>query len=148
MRRSIEITLAGLVLMLGSCSTQQTPAPAGPGPAPAANTAPAPEPAASPDAPADVSIGDLVVDKQRVIRIKGVISAIVGMRLVPPKVIFKVTDDTGTVLVLINEKAQLSEGTRMELVGHYKSIPSPTYGGPDEAPPQNIFVVDRYLDLP
>ena len=70
------------------------------------------------------------------------------MRLVPPKLIFKVTDASGTVLAVINEKAQLKEGTRLELVGTYHEIPSPMYSGPGEAPKETVFEVERYIDLP
>ena len=102
----------------------------------------------SKDAPLDRSIGELSGGEVRQVRIKGVLSAIVGMRLVPPKLIFKVTDRTGTVLAVIKEKAQLKEGTKLELVGRYHEIPSPMYSGPGEAPKETVFEVDRYIDLP
>jgi hypothetical protein len=83
-----------------------------------------------------------------VVRVTGVITRILGMRLVPPKIIFNVTDNSGTVKVVINEKAQLTEGTKMELVGRYKTIPSPNHSGPGDAPTEEVFVVERFLDLP
>jgi hypothetical protein len=140
-----------MALFLG-CSAQKpppaTPEKAGTAPAqpaaPAGDDAPA-GPAA--DAPADVEIGSLMSDPEKVVRIKGVISKVVGMRLVPPQRILEVTDNTGTVKVVIYDEAQFTEGTKMELVGKYKPIPSPTHDGPDEAPKEPIFVVERFLDL-
>jgi hypothetical protein len=155
MRRLLQQTalLALVPQLLGCPSGAQQ---AGPSAAPVSQPpaapppvagAPAPQPAAA-NAPVDVAIADLTPDPDRVIRIKGVISSVVGMRLVPPKVILKVTDNSGTATVLINEQVQLSEGTKMELVGSYKTIPSPMYSGPGEAPTEEVFVVERYLDLP
>lgn len=97
--------------------------------------------------PTDVPIGEISLDPEQTIRIKGMISAVLGMRMVPPKVIFKLTDNTGTVTAIIMEQTTLSEGARMELVGVYKQIPSPMYAGPGEAPLEDVFVVERYLDL-
>jgi len=149
MNRWLVLILLALALPGCASPTQQgNTAPAGPAPTATPTPAPAPTPSVESTAPPDIPVGQLVPDADRVICVKGTISSIVGIRLVPPKVILKVTDDTGTVLVLINEKAQLSEGMRVELVGNYKPIPSPTYDGPGEAPLQNVFVVDRYLDLP
>jgi hypothetical protein len=151
--KTIPRCLCGLVAVLAACSSgAPKPATTGPGQPEPGSTgtagAPAAAPAAAMGGPAELAIGDLVVDKERTVRIKGMISAIVGMRLVPPKVIFKVTDNTGTVTAVINEQAQLSEGTKVELVGTYDSVPSPTYDGPGEAPREDIFVVERHLDLP
>ena len=157
MNRSTACAAALLSLGLFACSSAQQQRPSTSAEARSAGqpggrasgeeaTPSAPERAA--DAPDDVAISDLVPDPGRVVRIKGVLSAVVGMRLVPPQRIFQVTDRTGAVKVVIYEEVQLKEGTRLELVGRYKAIPSPMHTGPDEAPPENIFVVERYLDLP
>jgi len=152
MSRSLFGVLS-LVALAGCSSGAQQAGPASP-PAtpspPASPTAVTPTPAPSPatDAPADVAVGSLAPNPDRVVRIKGVVSSVVGMRMVPPKVILKVSDNSGTVTVVINEQAQISEGTKMELVGTYKAIPSPMYNGPGEAPTEDVFVVERYLDLP
>lgn len=149
--KTIPKTLCGLLVVLAACSSGASkPATTGPGqPEPGApGSAAAPAPAAAMGGPADVAIGDLVVDKERTVRIKGTVTAVVGMRLVPPKVIFKVSDGSGTVTAVINEQVQLTEGNKFELVGTYDSVPSPTYDGPGEAPRENIFVVERHLDLP
>lgn len=147
-------TLTGLVLGLAlstGCGAPQKPATAGPPTGAPPEVAPPAQASPDPSAetgPADVAIADLAPDPEREVRIKGVISSVVGMRLVPPKVILKLTDDSGTVTAVINEKAQLAEGTKMELVGKYMSVPSPMHNGPGEAPPEDVFVVERYLDLP
>jgi hypothetical protein len=148
MRRTIT---AAIVLTLFGCSSTQKPQPAA---GPTAGGGPAPEPAAQPaadapaaDAPTDVEIANLVSDPEKVVRIKGVISKVVGMRLVPPQRILELTDNSGTVKVVIYDEAQFTEGTKMELVGQYKPIPSPTHDGPGEAPKEPIFVVERFLDM-
>lgn len=98
--------------------------------------------------PERVSIGDLQIDAQRTVRISGVVSRIIGMRLVPPQRILEVRDRTGGVTVLIKSKKTFGEGTQMDLIGVYKKIPSPTHTGPGEAAEEPIFVVERFLDLP
>jgi hypothetical protein len=142
------MVLAAAAAML-SCGPAAPPARTGPAspPPPLAREMAKPT-GPSKDAPLERSIGELTSGEVRQVRIKGVLSAIVGMRLVPPKLIFKVTDRTGTVLAVINEKAKLKEGTKLELVGSYHEIPSPMYSGPGEAPKETVFEVDRYIDLP
>lgn len=141
-----------LLALVGCSSGAQQAAPASPPAAPPSSPASPPPAAVDPgpaaDAPVDVPIGNLSPDPDRVVRIKGVVSSVVGMRMVPPKVILKVSDNSGTVTVVINEQTQISEGTKMELVGAYKAVPSPMYNGPGEAPTEDVFVVERYLDLP
>ena len=104
-------------------------------------------PAAS-DAPRDVQISALAPDAAAIVRIRGVVAQVVGMRLVPPRLIFAVRDNSGTVTALISEKTELSEGARIELVGTYKPIPSPMHTGPGDAPEEPIFVVERYFRMP
>jgi len=149
MRRRAYLVLAATLVV--GCSAPQKSAPVGLQPASGSASAP-PLAQASPGSaetgPADVAIADLTPDPDRDVRIKGVISSIVGMRLVPPKLILKLTDNTGTVIAVINEKVQLSEGTKMELVGRYRTAPSPMHNGPGDAPTEQVFVVERYLDLP
>jgi hypothetical protein len=87
------------------------------------------------------------VDPARTVRIRGVITSIVGIRMVPATIVFKISDSTETVTVVINERVNLREGTKIELVGRYKEVPSPTHAGPGEPPRVAVFVVDRYLDL-
>ncbi len=111
-------------------------------------TPPQPPPVASPDRPVDLRIRELVVDPGKTVRIRGIVSSIVGIRLVPPKVIFKITDSVETITVLINEQITLKEGMRIELIGKYKEIPSPAHSGAGEPPREAVFVVERYLDLP
>lgn len=139
-----SVGLAALILV--SCGDKRQQVKTGPqGPA---HSEPAKPQPVEPTKPDDVAIGDLTPDPARTVRVKGVLSSIVGMRLVPPKLIFKITDNSGTVLAVINERLQLSEGTNLELVGQYRSIPSPMHTGPGEAPEEAVFVVERYLDLP
>ncbi len=98
--------------------------------------------------PVELRVSDLTIDPDRTVRITARVDSILGMRLVPPKVIFKISDSQETITVLINEKVTLKEGMKIELVGHYKTIPSPMYTGPGEAPKEAVFVVDRFLDIP
>lgn len=133
--------------LVSACSSPAPPPARTPSSAsPVAAPAPGPEP--KPAGPADVAIGELVLDAERTVRIKGVVSEVLGMRLVPPKVVFKVADQTGAVTVVINEQVQITEGTKMELVGKYGSFPSPMHSAPGEAPKESVFVVERFLDLP
>lgn len=90
----------------------------------------------------DLRVGD------RLLRLAGVVNRVLGMRMVPQSVIFEFRDNTGTVRVVINEKADLNVGDRIELVGSYRHIPSPMYTGPGEAPKDNVFVVERFLVFP
>lgn len=117
---------------------------------------PAPAPASRPVAvdgkrPVELKIADLVKDVDvvpaKTVRIRGVISSIVGIRMVPAKVIFKISDSSETLTVVLNERVTLKEGTRVELVGRYKKMPSPTHTGPGEPPWEAVFEVERYLDL-
>ena len=96
----------------------------------------------------ELRVSDLTIDPDRTVRITARVESILGMRLVPPKVIFKITDSQETVTVLINDKVTLKEGMMIELVGQYKTIPSPMYTGPGEAPREAVFVVERFLDIP
>ena len=143
-----------LSALVGCQSGGQQPA----APHPAASGQPAPEHAAPAAAdsdedapaaagPAVLRISELTVDEDRTVRITGTIVTIEGLRMVPPKVIFKVSDSQETVTVLIKKQVSLREGARIELVGRYQEIPSPMYQGPGEPPKQAVFVVERYLDL-
>jgi hypothetical protein len=102
----------------------------------------------SPDKPVELRISALTVDPGKTVRIRGTIASVLGIRLVPPKVIFKVSDSTEMVTVVINEQVTLKEGARIELVGKYRNVASPMYTGPGEAPKEAVFVVERFLDLP
>jgi hypothetical protein len=145
----LMLLAAAAAVALTSCGPAAQPVQTGPAAAPPPVAGEIAEPSGpSKDAPLDRSIGALTAGEERQVRIKGRLSAIIGMRLVPPKLIFKVTDASGTVLAVINEKAQLKEGTKLELVGTYHEIPSPMYSGPGEAPKETVFEVERYLDLP
>lgn len=132
-------------LIAAACGTPRPAPQAAPAPAEPEIARPAPE--AGPTGPVTVAIGALQPNPDREVRVKGVVSRVLGMRLVPPKVIFQLTDDSGSVTAVINEKAQLSEGTTLELVGRYHSVPSPMHSGPGTPPQEPTFVVDRYLDL-
>jgi hypothetical protein len=139
--------LLPVVLMLACGKPNPPPATAGASTArPPAETAPPTGPA--PDAPQDLEIASLSPDPDRIVRIKGVLAASIGMRLVPEMLVFTLTDSTGTVLAVIKENVQLKEGIRLELVGRYHAVPSPMYRGPGEAPKETVFEVERYLDLP
>jgi len=97
----------------------------------------------------DTTIVDLVPDAEQVVRIGAVVVQTLQMRLVPPMIVFRVRDKSGgEVNVLLKEQKVLQEGTRLELVGKYHEVPSPSYSGPGEAPPELLFVVERYLVLP
>jgi len=98
------------------------------------------------DRPAELRIRELKVDAEKTVRIKGVISSIVGIRAMPATVVFKITDSTETITVVINEQVRLREGATIELVGKYKEVPSPTHSGAGEPPREAVFVVERYLD--
>lgn len=104
--------------------------------------------AEGPTGPLELRISELEVNPDRTVRIVGIITAIDGIRLVPPKVIFRVSDSDETITVLIKEQTTLQEGTRIELVGTYQEIPSPVHDGAGEPPRQAVFVVERYLTLP
>jgi hypothetical protein len=115
---------------------------------PEASTAAPQTPERAADAPQDLTIDRLTPDEEKVVRLRVVVTALKGMRLVPPMMIFTAEDDTGSVTVVIKDKVEFSEGARLELVGRYKPIPSPTHDGPPPAPEEPIFVVERFIDLP
>ncbi len=132
------------LLTLAACHPTSAPPPANPQtPPPASRVAP-PEPTA----PVTLKISELSVAPDKPVRIRGTITSIVGMRMVPAKVIFKISDSTETITVVINEQVQLKEGARIELVGRYKQMPAPMHTGPGEPPRQAVFEVERYVDLP
>ena len=113
---------------------------------------PAEEKTAGPKVPPPAStvtpISSLTVDASRQVTIKGYVSALVGLRMVPERTIFKVRDKTGEVLAVIEKRdSALQEGLKLEIVGTYKMIPSPMYTGPGKAPQEAVLVVDRYLTL-
>jgi hypothetical protein len=119
----------------------------GPAPRPAPKPGiPPPASVRAPDRPAELRIRELTVDPAKTVRIKGVISSIVGIRAMPATVIFKITDSTETITVVINEQVRLREGATIELVGKYKEVPSPSHSGAGEPPREAVFVVERYLD--
>ena len=91
-------------------------------------------------------ISDLQVDPAKTVHIRGVISSILGIHKVPAKVVFRISDSTETITVVINEQRELKEGTRVELVGRYKQLPSPTHRGPGEPPREAVFEVERFLE--
>jgi hypothetical protein len=125
--------------------------PAGPAQGAPPATPPSPESGtgtASTSGPAEVPIGELSPNPDRTVRVKGVVSNVMGLRLVPPKVVFKIRDVSGTVTAVINERIQLEEGTRLEVVGTYSRVPSPMYTGPGDAPLDAVLVAERYLELP
>ncbi len=134
-----------MVLALAACHGSGS---AGPPPAPPPATQPA---AKDGTRPLELKISDLVKDVDivpaKTVRIRGTVSSIVGIRMVPAKVVFKISDSRETLTVVINERVTLKEGTRVELVGRYKKMPSPTHTGPGEPPWEAVFEVERYLDL-
>jgi hypothetical protein len=97
--------------------------------------------------PVTLRIKQLQVDPAKSVRIRGVISSILGVRMVPAMVIFKISDSSETITVVLNEQVQLKEGTEVELVGRYKELPSPLHNGPGEPPREAVFEVERFLDL-
>jgi hypothetical protein len=98
--------------------------------------------------PIDLRVKDFAVGAKRNIRANGLITTILGIRLVPAKIIFKFADGSGEVTAVINEQVTLKEGSKIELVGKYVMAPSPMYSGPGEPPMEEVFVVERYLALP
>ena len=146
-RTSVPACLLLLALASVSCGSPASTPAATPAPPPSA-AEPAAHPSERPTAPAEQAIGDLSPDPKRTVRIRGMVTQIVGLRLVPPQVIFKIQDRSGAVTAVIYEQVQLDEGKKLELVGKYHNIPAPTYTGPGEAPREDVFVVERYLDLP
>jgi hypothetical protein len=102
---------------------------------------------ASPDQPIELRISQLKIDPAKTVRIQGYITAIKAIRLVPPNVVFAISDSKETITALIKEQIILKEGTKVELIGKYKEIPSPVEGNA-EAPREAVFVVERYTDLP
>jgi hypothetical protein len=144
----VFLTLIGGLI---DCATSSTAKPKSPTNAEGQSSQPAPHNtpvAEETNRPVELRISDLTVDPEKTVRISGTIASIEAMRLVPPKVIFKITDSTETITVLINEQVTLKEGMRIELVGRYKNIPSPSHSGPGEPPREAIFVVERFIDLP
>lgn len=97
--------------------------------------------------PVTLKIKQLQVDPAKSVRIRGVISSILGIRVVPARVVFKISDSSETITVVINEQVRLREGTEVELVGRYKELPSPIHDGPGEPPRQAVFEVERFLNL-
>ena len=155
--RTVSFLAATLALVFGACASSTTGSPAGtpenpPPSAPSSPSAPPPEapPSDAPakDAPRDMRISALLPDAQKVVRVRGVVTEVLGLQLVPPKFIFNVRDESGTVMALINDKSDLSEGSKVEIIGIYKVIPAPRHGGPGPAPEESVLVVDRYLTLP
>lgn len=148
-RRRATIALLALGYAMASCGTPPPPPQTGPKAAqPAASSGEQTEGTVVPPtdgAPATVTVGELAPDADREVRVTGVVEQILGMRLVPAKVIFKIRDNTGSVTVVINEKAEITEGQRVEIVGYYKAIPSPMHDGPGEGPEEPVFVVDRFI---
>jgi hypothetical protein len=104
-------------------------------------------PVAAAAEPVELTISELKVDPARMVRIKGVIASIVTIQHVPAKVVFKLSDSKETITVLINRQLRLEVGTRVELVGRYAEIPSPTRGGHGEPPRQAVFEVERISDV-
>jgi len=96
----------------------------------------------------DLPIGRLQVDPETTVRIVGFVSELGQIRMVPPRTVFRLRDDSGAVTVVLEERQVLTEGTRLELVGKYKEIPSPAHVDVEDAPPEACFVVERYLVLP
>ncbi len=145
--------LVGAIMLSCASSTVQAPPPQSESdktlkPPPPAETPKTADAKNETNLPPDLRISDLTLDPDKEVRIKGQVIEIVGMRMVPPKVIFKVYDGSETVMAVINEQLQLNGGEKMELVGKYMEIPSPMHTGPDEAPKESVFVVERYLILP
>ncbi len=142
---SHPLALLTAALLTAACATPKPP-PQAPTQQPAADPAEAAAGDTTAGGPApNVPIGELAVNAENEVRVAGVVSRVLGMRLVPPKMIFQVSDSSGTVLVVVNEKASFTEGQKIELVGHYKSIPAPMYNGPGDAPEEPVLVVDRYI---
>ncbi|MFH1130998.1 MAG: hypothetical protein V1754_06660 [Pseudomonadota bacterium] len=111
-----------------------------------APAAPAPEPMVK--APENITIDKLQQDPNKVVRIRGYVSAVLGMRMVPRQTIITMRDDTGAVTAVIEDEDSLKEGTEVELTGRYQEIPSPMYNGPDEAPKEPVFVVESVFRVP
>jgi len=103
----------------------------------------------APSGPPLLQISRLSPSATKEVRIRGTISKVIGVRMVPPRTIFELRDASGTATLVIKERKQsLTEGTKMEAVGNYMEAPDPMYTGPGEAPKKVIFVVDRYIDMP
>lgn len=100
------------------------------------------------DALVDVPIGRLSLDPSRSVRVVGMVSQLGQLRMVPPLTVFRLRDDSGAVTVVLDERKVLDEGTRLEIVGRYKEIPSPAHVDVDDAPHEACFVAERYLILP
>ncbi len=136
-----------LALILAGCGPPAKPPQSNPS---ASGSAGNVNPAAAPrdgTVPVTLKIKELHVDPAKSVRIRGVITSILGIRMVPAKVIFKISDSSETITVVINEQVQLKEGTQVELVGRYKELPSPMHTGPGEPPREAVFEVERFLDL-
>ena len=101
-----------------------------------------------PTVPLSVAISDLKVNRNATIRISGVVSETLGVQLVPARIIFVVSDGSGSVSALLNENKQFASGTRIELVGRYHEVRDPLHRGGEPVPITPMFVVERFLDLP
>lgn len=96
----------------------------------------------------DMPIGRLSLDPSRSVRVVGMVSRLGQIRMVPPRTVFRLRDQSGAVTVVLDERKVLAEGTRLEIVGRYKEIPSPAHVDVDDAPSEACFVAERYLILP
>ncbi|MCC6749634.1 MAG: hypothetical protein IT371_18355 [Deltaproteobacteria bacterium] len=146
MRRSVSPAILVALLSTACARTGEGPAPT-PSPPRAATPVAAPPPERAPDAPEELKIAALRPGATGLARVRGSVATVVGMRLVPPKVVFRLADGSGSVLVVINEQLQLSEGTKLELVGKYREMDSPMHSDPTPAPKEMVFEVERYLQL-
>ncbi|MCA9671747.1 MAG: hypothetical protein KC503_39380 [Myxococcales bacterium] len=156
MLRTTLSSLSLLALVAGCASSTPPPAQPTNKKQPAKRADPPPKPAAptkpdrASDAATGVKIGSLTVDENKVVRVRGRVSSFKGIRLVPPSMIFTVTDGSGTLTAVIYEKQkpELREGVEVELIGTYKNTKSPMHQGPGTPPKEDVLVVDRYLISP
>lgn len=139
------------------CAHSEPRAPASTPPDPVTAPAPAASANASAEQDADTGgrgglvdtpIGGLSLDPSRSVRVVGMVSQLGQIRMIPPRTVFRLRDDSGAVTVVLDERKVLAEGTRIEIVGRYKEIPSPAHVDVDDAPAEACFVAERYLILP